>query len=297
MTRHLPSLNQLRAFEAAARHESIKDGAAELCVTATAVGHQIKALEQALNTPLFHRQTRKVVLTKAGQELASQIGTALDSLEQAVATARQPDLSGTLQITVAPFFGNRWLLPRLPDFRAANPAIRIELILSFDYVDLESSGFDAALRYGDGAWPGLSSALIYRDLLGPVCAPQLVAERQLPLSPDDILGLRLASASRWRDDWTAWAEAAGARIPHTPDIIEYESRAFMFDAALSGSAVILADRRMTAADEAAGRLVPLHPLAVERPQGMYLVRGASRGDDPRLALFVDWLRQQSITAA
>ena len=297
MTRHLPSLNQLRAFEAAARHESIKDGAAELCVTAAAVGHQIKALEQALNTPLFHRQTRKVVLTKAGQELASQIGAALDSLEQAVATARQPDLSGTLQITVAPFFGNRWLLPRLPDFRAANPAIRIELILSFDYVDLESSGFDAALRYGDGAWPGLSSALIYRDLLGPVCAPQLVAQRQLPLSPDDILGLRLASASRWRDDWTAWAEAAGAQIPHAPDIIEYESRAFMFDAALSGSAVILADRRMTAADEAAGRLVPLHPLAVERPQGMYLVRGAIRGDDPRLALFVDWLRQQSITAA
>lgn len=296
MARHLPSLNQLRAFEAAARHQSIKDGAAELCVTATAVGHQIKALEQALNTPLFHRQTRKVVLTDAGRELAGQIGAALDSLEQAVTQARKPDLSGTLKITVAPFFGNRWLLPRLPDFHAQNPDITIEPILSFDYVDLESSGFDAAMRYGDGEWPGLSSTLIYRDQLRPVCAPQFVEGRQFPLSPIDILGLRLASASRWRDDWTAWAKAAGAELPHAPDIIEYESRAFMFDAALSGNAVILADRRMTAADEAAGRLIPLHPLMVARPQGMYVVRHASRGNDPRLALFMGWLQQQARTA-
>jgi len=289
----LPSLNQLRAFEAAARHESIKDGADELSVTPAAVGHQIKGLEQALNRSLFRRKIRRIIPTDAGRRLAVQVGAALDALEDAVAEARIPELSGTLKITVAPFFGNRWLLPRLPEFHAQYPGIRIEPALSFDYVDLEKSGFDAALRFGAGGWQGMSATLVYRDRVRPVCAPQLVAGRRLPLTASDVLDLRLACAAQWRDDWTAWAEAAGAAFTPAQDIVEYESRAFMFDAALSGNAVILADLRMTAADEAAGRLVHVHALTVERPQGIYLVTRETKNPDPRLDLFVDWLQQEA----
>ena len=126
MARHLPSLNQLRAFEAAARHESMKLAAEELCVTPTAVGHQIKALEQTLNVQLFHRKTRMIELTEAGRALASMVGQALDQLETAVEAARASDMSGILKITVAPFFGNRWLLPKLPKFHAKYPAIEIK---------------------------------------------------------------------------------------------------------------------------------------------------------------------------
>lgn len=293
MVRRLPSLNQLRAFEAAARHESIKGGADELCVTPAAVGHQIKALEHALNTLLFRRKTRKIILTEDGRELAVRVGSALDALEDAVDQVRSTDLSGTLKITVAPFFGNRWLLPRLPAFHKKNPGIRIDPILSFDYVDLEKSGFDAALRYGVGAWQGMSSALIYHDRIGPVCAPQLVEGRHLPLTADEILSLRLACSERWRDDWSAWGEAAGVAITADQQIDEYESRAFMFDAAYSGNAVILADVRMTATDEAAGRLVRLHPLTVERPQGIQIVSVKKANPDPRLDLFVNWLKQEA----
>ncbi len=282
MARRLPSLNQLRAFEAAARHESIKDGAEELCVTPTAVGHQIKALEHSLNSLLFHRKTRKIVLTDEGRELAETIGQALDLLEDAAERARTSDLSGTLKITVAPFFGNRWLLPRLPEFHAMYPDISIKPFLSFDYVDLEKSGFDAAVRYGAGDWEGLSSTLIYRDLIRPVCAPQLVQGLKLPMAANDILGLPIACARNWRDDWRDWARKAGAEIGEGRNIVEYESRAFMFDAALSGQAVILADLRMTAADEHAGRLVHLNPLTVERPQGIHVVTG-ERKSDPRVA--------------
>ncbi len=295
MARRLPSLNQLRAFEAAARHESIKLGAEELCVTATAVGHQIKALEQALNSQLFHRKTRKVELTDEGRALATMVGQALDLLETAVDNARTSEMSGTLKITVAPFFGNRWLLPRLPKFHAKYPAITIKPFLSFDYVDLDKSGFDAAVRYGAGDWAGLRSILIFRDLIRPVCAPQLVKGAKLPMAADDILDLPLACAQNWPEDWGAWAKSAGAGNQGGVEAIKYESRAFMFDAALSGQAVILADSRMTQADEQAGRLAHLSPQTIERPHGIFVV-ARERNFDPRLDLFVDWLRQEADTA-
>lgn len=293
MARRLPSLNQLRAFEAAARHESIKMGAEELCVTPAAVGHQIKGLELELNTALFRRKTRKIELTQEGLALAERLKMALDTIEDAVARTRKPDLTGTLKITIAPFFGNRWLLPRLPDFHKRHPDIEVIPSLSFDYVDLRNSGFDAAVRYGAGDWDGMSSVLICNDVVSPVCAAQLVNGRNLPLSSQDILDLPLACGGRWREDWPAWATASGEKIANPEGIIEYESRAFMFDAALSGQAVILADMRMTAADVAAGSLVRLSPIEVNRPQGLHVVSEARPNPNPRLQVFTSWLEQQA----
>lgn len=293
MTRRLPSLNQLRAFEAAARHESIKLGAEELCVTPAAVGHQIKGLELDLNTALFRRKTRKIELTEEGRALSEQLGQALDTIEQAAAQARSSDLEGPLKITIAPFFGNRWLLPRLTDFHKKHPGITVKPSLSFDYVDLTKSGFDAAVRYGMGDWDELSSTLICNDVVSPVCASRLIDGRQLPLSAQDILNLPLACGGRWREDWPAWAKESGATIAKPENIIEYESRAFMFDAALSGQAVILADLRMTAADVAAGSLVRLSRIEVERPQGLYVVSEAASNPNPRLQVFTSWLQDQA----
>ena len=293
MARRLPSLNQLRAFEAAARHESIKMGAEELCVTPAAVGHQIKGLELELNTVLFRRKTRKIELTQEGRALAERLETALDAIENAVAQTRKSDLTGTLRITIAPFFGNRWLLPRLPDFHKRHPSIEVIPSLSFDYVDLRNSGFDAAVRYGAGDWDGLRSVLICNDVVSLFCAPQLLDGRQLPLSAQEVLDMPLACGGRWREDWLAWATASGSKIANPENMIEYESRAFMFDAALSGQAVILADMRMTAADVAAGSLVQLSQIMVDRPQGIHVVSEATPNANPRLQVFTSWLEQQA----
>ena len=246
MSRRLPSLNQLRAFEAAARHQSIKEGADELCVTPAAVGHQIRALESFLEVTLFHRGVRQIILTEQGRRLAKEIGDALDRIEAAVAPALNNSLSGPLRISVAPFFGNRWLLPRLEKFAAQYPEIDVQPVLSFDYVDLAKDGFDAAVRYGDGMWDGTTVELVFRDTLRPVCAPQLVEGRSLPLAPNEILRLPLASAKNWPDDWAAWADATGSALAQDVALHQYESRAFMFDSALSGHAVILADPRSAA---------------------------------------------------
>ncbi|WP_432817344.1 LysR substrate-binding domain-containing protein [Sulfitobacter sp. JB4-11] len=293
MTRRLPSLNQLRAFEAAARHQSIKMGADELCVTPAAVGHQVKALELALNTDLFRRKTRKIELTDDGRRLFEHLEKALDAIEYAVAQVRPADLTAMLRITIAPFFGNRWLLPRLPEFHKQHPGIEVRPSLSFDYVDLAKSGFDAAVRYGAGEWDGMNAELVCNDTVSPVCAPQLVDGCSLPLPAEDILALPLACGRQWRADWVAWAEASGSDITHPDHITEYDSRAFMFDAALSGHAVILADLRMTAADVAAGSLVRLSPVEVERPQGVYVVSQETPKPNPHLQAFTAWLIGQA----
>ena len=292
MARRLPSLNQLRAFEAAARHQSIKEGADELCVTPAAVGHQIRALEGFLEVSLFYRGVRQITLTEQGRRLAEDVGDALDRIEAAVAPALNNSLSGPLKVSVAPFFGNRWLLPRLEKFSALYPEIDVQPVLSFDYVDLAKDGFDAAVRFGDGAWDGTMAELVFHDTLRPVCAPQLVEGRALPLTPDDILRLPLASARNWPDDWSAWAEAAGSisaalQTPH-----QFETRAFMFDSALSGQAVILADPRMTGVDETAGRLVCLTERSVERSQGIHIVTAAS-AMGRKVRAFADWMKAEA----
>ncbi|MEL7149624.1 MAG: LysR substrate-binding domain-containing protein [Pseudomonadota bacterium] len=231
-------------------------------------------------------------MTEQGRRLAEDVGDALDRLEAAVAPALSNSVSGMLKISVAPFFGNRWLLPRLEKFAAQYPEIDVQPVLSFDYVDLAKDGFDAGVRYGDGTWDGTTTELVFRDTLRPVCAPQLVETRTLPLAPNEVLRLPLASSKNWPDDWDAWAEAAGSTL--APELVphEYESRAFMFDSALSGQAVILADPRMTSADEKVGRLVRLNEYSVERPQGIHIVTAASE-IGRKVRAFADWMRAEA----
>ncbi|PQO24146.1 XRE family transcriptional regulator [Rhodobacteraceae bacterium WD3A24] len=300
MGRRIPSLNQLRAFEAAARHLSFKDAAAELCVTQSAVSHQIRALEEDLGQPLFRRGVREVRLTDRAAPLAAALSEAFAKVGAEADRLRDAAMTGRLRISVAPFYGNRWLLPRLDRFRARHPGLTVEPALSFDLVDLAAGGFDAAVRYGCGDWQGLVALPVHRDVVGPVAAPQYVAGRELPLSLEALKGLRLVAAAGWEADWAAWFAAAGdaaAPEPGRLDLMTLESRAFVFDTALSGNGVCLADIRMTAVDEAAGRLVRLHPATAELAQGIHVVHRAGIRPDPRVLAFADWLREEAEAGA
>jgi len=293
MPRRLPSLNQLRAFEAAARHRSFKHGAAELCVTQAAVSHQIKALEDALGTALFVRRTREVEPTAEAERLLAVLTRALDDIEAATLEASGTTLTGDLHLSAAPFYGNRWLLPRLDRFHADHPGLNVSVSLSFEVVDLAASGYDAALRFGTGEWPGLTAIRIHRDRVGPVCAPHCVAGRQLPLDPEDIAQQSLATTSRLDGEWEAWFAAADHEASGGLDLIVHRNRALAFDAALSGQAVCLADVRLSGAAEAAGHLVRLDPATVVMPRGMYLVYPDRSRPDPRVLAFADWLRVEA----
>lgn len=296
MSRRLPSLNQLRAFEAAARHRSFKDGAAELCVTQAAISHQVKALESDLNTALFVRRTRAVELTPDAERLLAPVSRALDEMEAAALEVSGRAMTGEIAISVAPFYANRFLLPRLDRFHARYPGLTVTPHLSFEQADLSRERLDGAVRFGAGDWPGLASRLIHADCVGPVCAPQLAEGRALPLAPSEIAALPLATTRRWRDEWFDWFAAAGQEGAARPRLVEFESRALAFDAALSGNAVCLSDYRLTAGAERANNLVRLHPLTLTRDQGIHLVWPAGRRPDPRLTAFADWLEAEAAAA-
>jgi LysR family glycine cleavage system transcriptional activator len=292
MARRLPSLNQLRAFEAAARHLSFKDGAAELCVTQAAISHQIKALEKTLGVQLFRRATRGVRLTDRAKGYAASLTHAFDAIAAATSQLADARMSGVLKVSAPPFYGNRWLLPRLPSFLARFPGLEVQVSLSVDAIDLARSDFDAAVRFGRGPWPGLASVLIARDIVGPVCAPRYVAGRTLPLDPREIRELDLATTKGSIQDWLDWFAAADVSSPGAMRTIDHDNSAFAFDAALSGNGVCLADVQLTASDEAAGNLIRLHPLTIERPRGIHLVYQETAVPDPRLTALADWLKDE-----
>lgn len=295
--RRLPPLSQLRAFEAAARHGSFKAGAGELCVTQAAVSHQIKALEDWIGRQLFVRRTRAVELTPEARTLATSLTRALDEIEAAVLDLSGTEMTGEITVSVAPFYGNRWLLPRLQGFLDEHPGLSVVPRLSFEQADLAASGLDAAIRYGGGDWPGLAAITIHHDCIGPVAAPQLVAGRDLPLAPSEIAALPRVTTSRWGDDWHDWFAAAGTDAASAPPAMPYDSRALAFDAALSGNAVCLSDIRLTASAEAAGNLVRLSPVTIERSQGIHMVFPAGRRADPRVTALAEWLRAEAQAAA
>jgi LysR family glycine cleavage system transcriptional activator len=289
----LPSLTQLRAFEAAARLGSFKAAAEELHVTQAAISHQIKALEQDLGLALFQRGTRQVRLLQEAAPLAAELTDAFEGIASSVANLQGAAMTGVLRLSVAPFFGNRWLTPRLARFRELYPEIEIETVLSFDNVDLEAEGFDGALRYGTGDWPDLESHLVYRDRVGPVAAPDLVGRHEPPLSVAALASLPLATTRLWQGDWQDWFAAAGRPSGPLAEPVVYDGRALVFDAILSGQAMAIFDVRMTAVDESKGRLVRLHPLIIERPQGIHVAVSKTRSTDPRIAAFVAWLRLEA----
>jgi LysR family glycine cleavage system transcriptional activator len=192
MSRRLPNLNQLRAFEATARHLSFKDAASELFVTQAAISHQIKALEQDIGHQLFHRRGREVSLTEDARRFVADITPALDQIAKATATLKSKNIAGTLKLSTNGFLADRVIRPFLAEFKALYPDLQLDMSYARDIVDFSTADIDAALRWGEGPWKGLESILIY-DKIVPVCSPSLVEGLDLPMSAEKIAQLPLAT--------------------------------------------------------------------------------------------------------
>src|SRR5437016_7059743 len=173
MPRRLPPLNALKAFEAAARHESFTRAAEELCVTQGAVSHHVKALESELGVKLFNRERQRLVITEAGREYLSVVRDALDRI--AVGTERlvQRQTSGVLTVSTSPDFAAKWLVNRLGRFAEAHPDIDLRVSATIQHVDFAREEVDLAVRHGDGNWPGLDVMRLCSEQLFPVCSPKL----------------------------------------------------------------------------------------------------------------------------
>src|SRR5215470_14882104 len=205
MPRRLPALNALKAFEAAARHESFTRAAEELFVTQGAVSHQVKALEQELGIKLFDRERQRLVMTGSGREYLAVVRDALDRIALGTERLMQRRSSGALTISTSPDFAAKWLVHRLGRFAEAHPDIALKVSADMHHVDFAREDVDLAVRHGDGNWAGLHVERLCSEELFPVCSPKLVEGRRRLGQPCDVLKFPLLHLDR-REDWGRWLD-------------------------------------------------------------------------------------------
>ena len=202
------SLDALHAFEAAARLRSFKLAAAELNVTATAVSHRIRKLEEQLGKPLFVRKVREVALTEEGAWLLAAVSDGLAQIAAVIERIRTPARQ-TVRLSVTPEFAAKWLVPKLPAFQTAYPEIDLYVHTSYAVVDLNAGAADLAVRYGDGRFAGLQAEPLLQECFAPVASPSLLADLGREVKQWPLIHLEWHRPAQGAVDWNAWAQAAG----------------------------------------------------------------------------------------
>jgi LysR family glycine cleavage system transcriptional activator len=285
LARRLPSLNALKAFEAAARHESFTKAAEELSVTQGAVSHQVKALELELGIRLFDRERQRLIITRAGRSYLDVVRDAFDRIALGTERIQHRSRAGALTVSTSPDFAAKWLVNRLGRFAETHREIDLRISATMHHVDFAREDVDVAVRHGDGNWEGLHVTRLCSEQLFAVCNPKL---RQRMREPSDVLKFPLLHLDD-RKDWAEWLEAAGvvdAELSHGPVL----NRASMvIDAAVDGQGVALARTTLAAWDLINGRLVRPFPAALRLSKTYWIVCPKATSMLPKITTFRDWL--------
>jgi LysR family glycine cleavage system transcriptional activator len=289
VSRRLPTLTALRAFEAAARHLSFTRAAEELFVTQAAVSRQVRELESWLGRPLFRRQHRQVRLTQDGVLLAEHLTGSFDELARVIQSVRDPG-STSLHVSVEPALAARWLVPRLGRFRARHPTVELSLSSSAAVARVGAEA-DLAIRWSldRTAWRGATASLLGEVEAFPVLAPSLRASTPGLDGPADLARCTLL----FEDDrgyWSRWFAEAGLDGVHLPRGPVFNDAALAIEAAVRGEGVALGEPALAADDLAAGRLV--RPFAPRVRLGAYWLVMPPHGAGAPAAAFAEWVREE-----
>ncbi len=286
----LPPLNALRAFEAAARHQSFVRAAEELNVSQGAISRHVKLLEQQLGVALFRRRAQGIELTGQGRTLLPELTASLGRIARAVRQLAEGDQE--LRVATVPTFAGRWLVRRLGRYQDLHPASRVTLGLMWDYEDFFRGSFDLGITdfESDRARPErLESVLLRREAMTPVCAPRLTDGAQALRRPCDLEHHVLLHPTPDRQDWRKWLRAAGLPEERAEEGQVFETLEMAISAALGGLGVAMADRELARDELSSGRLVAPFDLTVRDDTGYFLFAERGRLGEPRIAAFRDWL--------
>ena len=287
MRPRLPPLNALKAFEAAARHESFTRAAEELCVTQGAVSHQVKALEADLAIKLFNRERQRLIITEAGRDYLAVVRDALDRIAVGTERLLHRQSAGVLTVSTSPDFAAKWLVHRLGHFAEAHAGIDLRVSATMHHVDFAREDVDMAVRHGDGNWSGLDAVQLSAEQLFAICSPKLMSGRRLARRAD-ILKFPLIHLDS-RADWTKWLRVAGIsddNVRHGPVL----NRASMvIDAAINGQGIALARTTLAAWDLINGRLVRPFAEALRLSKTYWIVCPKATSNIPKIVTFRDWL--------
>lgn len=290
MNRRLPSLNALRAFEAAARLGALNRAADELAVTEGAVSRQIRTLEDELGVALFRRVHRGVRLSPAGEALAASLRDAFETIRRGVDQVRSRPAE--IRVRVLPTLGTRWLLPRLATFEAANPELKVRVSVLWDSMSPDDVDQDVGIVLDENRWSEDRLVPLFRERLTPVCAPAYLERIGRLDTPTAFRRARLLHTSG-SPDWRLWLDKAGFS-DFEPDVGEmFDTMDMALRAAEQGRGVAIADLAMIGDDLALGRLVQASSVVVTDRTNYHVVRTDALRPRPEVDRFVAWLTAEA----
>jgi LysR family glycine cleavage system transcriptional activator len=297
--RRLPPLNALRAFEAAARLGSFVAAAAELRVSAAAVSQQVRRLEAYLDTPLFQRLPRGLVLTEQGRDYLPELTAGFALLAESTVRVRARRADGVLTLTTLAGFANGWLLPRLHRFRERAPRIDLVVRTSRELLDFRRDAIDLAIRFAAAPGRGLQGEVLVREELFPVASPQLFRGGRVPDSLAEVADYPLLHDTDAHPQqpwlgWRGWFERAGlpaAKVARGP---QFSDSVVLIGAAVAGLGIAIGRAPHVAPLLARGQLVRVTRESWLSPWSYYLTAPPAHFRRPAVRAFVDWATQEAL---
>ncbi|MGB2109754.1 MAG: transcriptional regulator GcvA [Marinobacter vinifirmus] len=290
--RRLPPLNALKMFEASARNLSFSGASEELFVTPSAVSHQVKTLENFLGVELFHRSNRKVTLTPQGEQYLTSVKHAFDEIEMATQRLSVTQGASVVQISVAPNFLIRWLMPRMSRFRALFPDVELQINASMGLLDFNRTSTDMAVYYGNGEWDDIEVEFLRKVMLVPVCGPGLLQTGPPLEKPSDLANHTLIYVSKRTWEWDNWLKKAGVEFITPKGSMQLSSSQLTTAAAQENLGVALADQTLISREIESGKLVVPFDIPLDTKKAFYLVYRKHRPLTKGMEAFRNWLMDE-----
>jgi LysR family glycine cleavage system transcriptional activator len=278
-------------LEAAVRHRSYSRAAGELHVTHGAISQQMRRLEEQLGVSLFQRRGNAMEPLPAATRIASSVVAAVALLQRAVEEVGLGQGPESLVVSVEQGFARRWLMPRLRRLREAIGEPDLDLRLENRLADFVGTAIDAAIRYGDGAWPGLEVSLLCRVRFFPVCSATFLRAHSLT-ELTDLYNVPLLRHTHPLWSWPHWFHSLGLPPPSNRGLM-FDDSSLMLDAAAEGAGVALARDILVEDDLRCGRLIRPIAAEVESPWGYFFVWRADGARLPRTLSLRDWLLREA----
>ena len=288
MGRKLPPFAAVRAFEAVARHLSVGAAAEELCLSPSAVSHQLRALEDYFDTALFERRRNRLSLTLTGRAYAGKMTTLLDAFDESTRSIREAG-HRPFRVLCTPGFAARWLVPRLNRLSFGD-RVRLRVSDGAPSLDFASNDADLVIQWANAPEKGVVTEPLMQSARFPVISPKLKAEKAVR-SPEDLCRLTLMH-DETMDAWETWFQSAGIAPPVFPRGPTFPNCELATTAAERGQGVSLAYDAIVRSTLAEGRLVRLFDTVV-MPFVIYSVAyPEARAEDPMIREFSDWIHDE-----
>ena len=284
-------LKFLKTFQIAARRGSFAGAASELFVTASAVSHQIRQLEQQLGVALFKRRPHSLTLSEAGAWYLTQLDEVFGLLNSATAQLRARYAKVVLRLQVPPFFAQELLLPRLAQFSAAHPDTDIRIATRIAPEEAHPEDADVSVVIGKGQWPGLQVHKLFDQSFVPVCSPQLLASSGVQ-SVAQLAGESLIVHTRRHDLWERWAASVGLQALQPRQEVRLDTMSAVVDAAERGVGFALVSAPLTRERFAQGALRRVFDQEVTTGESYFVLLRSADAERPGVRALSNWLVEE-----